>query len=492
MKTFTNLPEFIRHETVSMLVGSADTDCLVAYPENTEQCREALDFCRSNGLSVCPRGSGRSYGDAILNDRQALLDMSRMNRILAFDQGSGCVTVESGTRIIDILLAYHHLGFTVPASPTDSTISVGGAMGANVNGKESWRVGNFGDQIVSFTLLTAPGEIVSVDRGNHPELFFAVIGGMGLLGVILEVTVQMKKVPSPFLSVSITAADNLAALIQQLDVVKEQADFVVVWIDTYASGPKLGRAVIHATKWLPGVADQSGLEQTIAESVELLSVQKRRAINFFGAFKFFINLGFQLQKIPIRLFNNFYFNLYKKKKGGDETVTSAEEPELFLEHNFDKSYTVPPPDILCGPDGYTVQMTIPFGYGYEAMTEILLLCQRMPCPPATTILRLHRKDEHLISFSEDGYSLNVEFHPKRRHVNVMREMVGEMIDCAIRYSGKVHLPKDSVLTRTQFRKIFPRYRDFAAIKGRIDPDALFQSDMYRRLFADAPEESGTD
>ena len=473
----------MRHETVSMLVGSIETKCIVAYPVNAEQCRETLEFCRTNELVICPRGSGRSYGDAILNDGQLLLDMSRMNKILTFDQDNGRVTVEAGTRIIDVLREYHHLGFTVPASPTDSTISVGGAMGANVNGKESWRLGNFGDQIVSFTLLTAANEVVAVDRQNDPELFYAVIGGMGLLGLVLHVTLQMQKVPSPFLGVSITVADNLGALIEQLDVIKDKVDFIVVWIDTYASGPKLGRAVIHSTRWLPSNVDQRELRKSITDGVELLATQKRRAVTFFSAFRFFINLGFQFQKIPIRLFNNFYFSLYKKQGGSSE---AAQDPELFLEHNFDKSYTVPPPDILCGPYGYTVQMTIPYHCGYEAMKEILELCQRMPCPPATTILRLHRKDDHLISFSENGYSLNVEFHPKSRHAKIMRVLVGEMIDCGIRYGSKIHLPKDSVLTRDQFKQIFPRYQEFTTIKKRLDPDELFQSDMYRRLFVDSP------
>jgi len=162
---------------------------------------------------------------------------------------------------------------------------------------------------------------------------------------------------------------------------------------------------------------------------------------------------------------------------------------LFLAHNFDKSYIVPPPDILCGPHGYTVQMTIPYHCGHEAISEILKLCQRMPCPPATTILRLHRKDEHLISFSENGYSLNVEFHPKRRHVVAMQKFVSDLIDCGIRYGSKIHLPKDSVLTSEQFKKIFPRYPEFMAIKRRVDPGELFQSNMYRRLFRDQPKVS---
>jgi len=92
----------------------------------------------------------------------------------------------------------------------------------------------------------------------------------------------------------------------------------------------------------------------------------------------------------------------------------------------------------------------------------------------------------LISFSEDGYSLNFEFHPKRRHEAAMHESIRELIDCAARYGSKVHLPKDSVLNREQFAQIFPRHREFMAIKRQLDPSEIFQSGMYRRLFAARP------
>jgi decaprenylphospho-beta-D-ribofuranose 2-oxidase len=74
----------------------------------------------------------------------------------------------------------------------------------------------------------------------------------------------------------------------------------------------------------------------------------------------------------------------------------------------------------------------------------------------------------------------------------MRKLVSEMIDCGIRYGSKIHLPKDSVLTREQFKTIYPRYQEFMAIKRRLDPDELFQSDMYRRLFVDPPDVSASE
>ena len=59
----------------------------------------------------------------------------------------------------------------------------------------------------------------------------------------------------------------------------------------------------------------------------------------------------------------------------------------------------------------------------------------------------------------------------------------KFIECGIRYGSRVHLPKDHILTRDQFRRLFPRYEEFLGLKNTWDPDSLFQSDMYRRLFA---------
>ena len=474
----SGLPTFMRRQEVRAFVGSKRTESLVAFPSTEQECVQVIEYCRNNSLTVCPRGSGRSYGDAILNDRNVILDLSRMNRILGFDEKTLQVRVQAGTRIIDIFSAYHARGLTLPASPTDSTISAGGAMGANVNGKESWRVGNFGDQVVSLRLMTASGDVRTLDRTRDRELFFAVVGGMGLLGVVVDLTLQLQPVPSPYLSISVTPTGNLDQLIEQLDTLKSQADFIVVWIDAYASGKSLGRSVVHATNWVDSPSDSKNLQDDVRRGVARLAGQKRRALAFYRLARPFINIGLHTQRLPFRLFNRFYFWLCGRSKANRQA-------ELFLEHNFDKSYVVPPPDILCGPQGFTIQISIPESKGKEAMSEMLSLCQELPCPPVTTILRLHRQDEHLISFSENGYSLNFEFHPKKRHLQRMQKFLSELMDCGIRHGSKVHLPKDFTLTRDQFRRIYPGYRKFLELKRQVDPDELFQSDMYRRLFRES-------
>jgi decaprenylphospho-beta-D-ribofuranose 2-oxidase len=99
-------------------------------------------------------------------------------------------------------------------------------------------------------------------------------------------------------------------------------------------------------------------------------------------------------------------------------------------------------------------------------------------------LRAHRRDESLISFCEDGYSLNFEFHPKHRHEAASRRAVDRLIEATIRRGGKIHLAKDQVLTLDQFFRVFPRARELLEIKRRIDPEGLFTSDLARRVGLD--------
>jgi decaprenylphospho-beta-D-ribofuranose 2-oxidase len=180
-------------------------------------------------------------------------------------------------------------------------------------------------------------------------------------------------------------------------------------------------------------------------------------------------------------FNKLYYALsqltYRSGRSSND--------ELFLRFSFEASFTVPPAHLVCGPRGYTVQLTFPRAGAREAIVELLEICQASPCPPVTTILRAHKKDDGLLSFSEDGYSLNFEFHPKKRHEAASREAVDRLIDATVRRSGKIHLAKDQVLRPEQFYRVYPRYKDLLEFKRRLDPDVLFTSDLARRVGIDA-------
>ena len=471
-------PSFMEWKELTSLVGSIRTRSLVARPTTIEQCRETLAYCRRNGMTICARGAGRGYGDLALNNGQALLDMSAMNRITAFDEEAAQITVEAGIRIIDIYQAVHHRLFMLPASPTESHSSVAGAICANVNGKEAWRNGSFAQQVVSLKLLLADGNLLTINRSH--ELFNAVVGGIGLLGVILEATLQLQPVPSPFVEIDRIPAADVDELLATMERVELTYDAAVVWVDAYASGRKIGRSVIHTARWLESNDTETQRRKILNAGYERLDRHRQFGLALHEKFGPILSLLLHAQRPMMNMFNRLYY------AGGQLLALTGRtsNTELFLRFAFEASFTVPPAHLVCGPRGYTVQLTFPRSRAREAIVELIGICQTSPCPPVTTILRAHKRDDCLISFSEDGYSLNFEFHPKKRSEAASREAVDRLVDATVRRGGKIHLAKDQVLRPDQFYSVYPRYKDLLAIKRQLDPEGLFTSDLARRVGID--------
>ncbi|KPK54225.1 MAG: hypothetical protein AMS22_06205 [Thiotrichales bacterium SG8_50] len=410
-----------------------------------------------------------------LNDGQALLDVTRLNRIIEFDEVQRQVRVEAGVRLIDIFREFHHRNLTLPSSPTESHSSVSGAICANVNGKDGWHVGSFGNQVVSMTMLLASGELVEIDKSH--ELFNVVIGGMGLTGVIVEATLQLKPINSPYLDVTCIPATNVDALLETLASVERSNDLAVVWIDAYARGDRVGRSVIHAARWAERDDTEEERRAYVQAGYERLSRHRRFGLAVHEFFGPMLSLMLNAQRLMLPVFNRLYFAMNSMKK----SLGRSSYSELFLKFSFEASFTVPPAHLVCGPYGYTLQLTFPKGEAREAIVELLEICQTSPCPPVTTVLRAHKRDEGLISFSEDGYSLNFEFHPKKRHRDASRKVIDQLLEATINRGGKLHLTKDHVATPEQFRRLYPRYRQLLRYKRKLDPGVLFTSDLARRV-----------
>lgn len=429
-------------------------------------------------MTVCARGAGRGYGDLALNNGQALIDMSSMNRIIDFDAEKAQIEVEAGVRLIDIYKEVHLHLLTLPASPTESHSSVAGAICANVNGKDAWHNGSFANQIVSLTLLLANGDTLTLDRSN--ELFKAVVGGIGLLGIIIDATLQLQPIKSPFVEINRIPAANVDALLETMSEVEQSHDAAVVWMDVYAGGKKAGRSVVHAAKWIDRDDTEAERRAYLDAGYERLERHRHFGLALHEKFGPILSFMLQAQRPMMFTFNRLYYAMGRLLW----RMGRSSNTELFLRFSFEASFTVPPAHLVCGPRGYTVQLTFPRSCAREAILELLEICRSSPCPPITTILRAHKRDECLLSFSEDGYSLNFEFHPKTRHEAASRAIVDRLIDATVSRNGKIHLAKDQVLTPQQFYKVYPRYQELLAYKRKLDPEGMFTSDMARRVGID--------
>ena len=188
------IPSFISNwEMVSGYAGTRMSQALVAHPKSLDDCIELIEYSKNCNMTVCPRGGGFSWGDMILNNGHILVDLSGMRSILNINTDNQQIVVQSGVQFGDIFPKILPLNLTLPACPGGVHVTIGGAISNNVHGKDSFSSGNFGDQVVSMKLLLSSGKLINVDRIINKQIFEAVVGGMGLIGIIIEATLLLKK-----------------------------------------------------------------------------------------------------------------------------------------------------------------------------------------------------------------------------------------------------------------------------------------------------------
>lgn len=461
----------IKREISRAFSETITTSSFVAYPTTIDGCLNIIDFCKKNGLSICPRGGGFTYGDMILNDGHVILNTLRMNDIMKWDANTGQIVVGPGVTFTDIFKRTLSDNWVLSSCPGGMGVTIGGAISNNVHGKDSWKNGNFGDQVISLKLLTSGGQSITVDRDKNRELFEAVIGGMGLLGIIVEATLQLKKIPSPFVEVSVLPVRNIEECIETLESSRSDSDFFIAWVDAFAWGADLGRGYVTKAKWIDtGMkADAEKLSKSLKVPTRIFGILPARP-TWYLLRPFF-------QPFFIKSVNAAHYLLSRVKA----KVVSNRSVMLFTDYNFMHNKI---PDIkhVYRPHGFfEFQPILPRKAGIKAIKEYFTLCRDFGCQSLLCGVKVHREDDYMISFSGNGYSLPVVIQLRGRDKKQADRFARAIVDFVMEREGKIFLAKNDFLSTDVFKRMYPRYEEFVEVKRRLDPLQIFSSDMYRRL-----------
>lgn len=160
--------------------------------ETVEALQAALADAKAKGLKVSMAGSHHSQGGQTYTAGGVQFDMRGFRKVLAVDTVEGTITVESGATWDEVQRALAPVGLAIKVMQSSNIFTVGGTMSANAHGRDI-DVMQMVEVVERFRLLKADGEVVEVSRVENPELFSLVIGGYGMYGVILDVTLEVTK-----------------------------------------------------------------------------------------------------------------------------------------------------------------------------------------------------------------------------------------------------------------------------------------------------------
>ncbi len=190
------------------------------------EARDVVRACLTHGVPVVARGAGTGLsGGANAVDGCVVLSLDRMTRILEIDPLERLAVVQPGVINDDLRAAVAEHGLWYPPDPASSPWStIGGNVATNAGGVCCVKYGVTGDYVLALEMVTGTGELVRLGRRTAKgvagyDLVSLVVGSEGTLGVVTEVTVRLRPLPPP----AITVAGYFSSIVDAGNAVRETA-----------------------------------------------------------------------------------------------------------------------------------------------------------------------------------------------------------------------------------------------------------------------------
>jgi decaprenylphospho-beta-D-ribofuranose 2-oxidase len=406
---------------------------------------------------VIARGLGRSYGDPAQNAGGLVIDMTGLSRIHSLDASSGLATVDAGVSLDALMRAALPLGLWVPVLPGTRQVTVGGAIAADIHGKNHHSAGSFGNHVRSLDLVTADGSISTLTPAD--ELFWATVGGMGLTGIIISATIALTPVESAYFVVDTDRTGNLDELLTLLtDGSDDHYDYSAAWFDAISTGAKLGRAVLT--------------RGSIVRADELPPKLRRNPLAFdapqlFTAPKAVPN-GLANKATFRALSEAWYRKAPKCRRGEIQNLTSFYHP-LDMIGEWNRAY---------GPRGFLqYQFVVPFG-AEDTLRRIVEQIARSGHVSFLNVLkRFGEASPAPLSFPHPGWTITVDFPIRRGLAEFCDRLDLQVLDAG----GRLYLAKESRTSPAALHRMYPRIDEWRKVRAAADPAGVFASDLSRRL-----------
>ncbi|HHV21831.1 MAG TPA: FAD-binding oxidoreductase [Propionibacterium sp.] len=450
--------------TAAQVLSTPDVEVIAAAVARVAEDNDAKPSHLRRG--VIARGLGRSYGDVAQNAGGLVIDMTALRRIHSIDASTALVELDGGVDLETLMKAALPFGLWVPVLPGTRQVTIGGAIGNDIHGKNHHSAGSFGDHVTEMQLLIADGRVLTIAPDGTPDdpdgsIFWATIGGMGLTGVILRATIRMTRTETAYFLADDDRTNTLDETVAfHSDGSEHNYTYSSAWFDAISAPPKLGRAAISRGN-LATLAELEEYAPKLAK--DPLAFNAPTLLTFPDIFP-----NGLANKWTFSLVGEAYYRMGGTSRNKIKNLTQFYHMlDLFGEWNR-----------AMGPAGFLQYQTLVPMEAVEPFKQIIRDIQKSGHYSFLNVFKLFGPGNKApISFPMEGWNVCVDFPIKKG----LGEFCDELDKRILEFGGRIYTAKDSRVSAENFRLMYPRTDEFIATRRRVDPNSVFVSDMARRL-----------
>ncbi|WP_165323801.1 FAD-binding oxidoreductase [Rhizorhabdus phycosphaerae] len=410
------------------------------YPRRPTRLRRAGNAAAIAALldpaGMIARGNGRAYGDPAIG-LSTTIDMRRLDRLIAFDDATGLLVAEAGLTLAEIIDIFLPRGWFPAVTPGTKFVTLGGAIAADVHGKNHHGEGSFRRHVAWFDLLGPDGVERRCSSDEHAELFHWTMGGMGLTGTILRAAVWLRPVETAWIRQRTIPTASLAETMDAFEA-NAAATYSVAWIDTLAAGRSLGRSILM-------LGEHAGVDE-LPSPLAANRFARRRGPTLDVPLTPPISL---VGGPVIRAFNALYYARNRSKAGNSLVSIDSFFYPLDAILRWNRIY---------GRRGFVqFQCVLPLAAAQAGLTTMLSRIAASRTGSFLAVLKRMGAEEGPFSFPMEGYTLALDFPVGRRTEALTAELRAMTRD----HGGRLYLAKDAQMTEAEMSVLDPRGLAFA-------------------------------